>query len=179
MSKNPQDQKFIKKDDATAKEGFEEVVASEEVVEVIENLSNEINPKNNQQRNLDREIGGLENQAKKQINEVGGFEDWQEKQESEKDIWDERSEEVDRMGSHNPLGTSAKKSMIWRNKKKKMDDKKLSEVASEALLAKNAAKTKNQGFDSSKPQQGFVTNLKNLRQDRSTNFNNNNSGRSL
>ncbi len=178
MSANPQDQKFIKKDEAVANK-IEEVFESEEVVEVIKNVTDSINPKKNQQRNLDRENGGLEKQAKKQINEVGGFENWQENQESKEDIWDDRSEEVDRMGSENPLGSSAKKSMIWRNKKKKMDEKKLLEVASEALLAKNAAKTKNQGFDSSKPQQGFVANLKNLRQDRSVNFSNNNGGRSL
>jgi len=163
MSTKPDDQKFIKRDEA------ESVKNAEEVVEVIDDLSgSEIKPKNNQQRNLDRETGGVEAQSDKQTTEVGGFEDWQENQKSKKDAWDDRSKEVDLMGSHNPLGTSAKKSMIWRNKKKKMDEKKMLEAAAESLVAGTAVKSSSQGYNSANPQQSFVSNLKNLKQDRSS-----------
>lgn len=70
-----------------------------------------IRPQGNQQRNLDRENGGLEEQEDVQ-------------QSSEKDVWDDRSDEIDRVGAIDQLGSTGKKSMVWRKKKEKMDAKK-------------------------------------------------------
>ncbi len=104
-----------------------------------------ITPKNNQQRNLDRETGGLEEEQDK-------------KQSHEKDIWDGRSEEVDRMGSINQLGGHAKESMIWRYKKEKMDQKKIdkSNNASDAHHQNNKGHH-GKNYDSRSQQGGFLT----------------------
>ena len=96
--------------------------AHKEVSKVINNLkkTGAIRPEGNLQRNLDRETGGVE--AEEQM------------QSGEKDVWDDRSEEVDKMGAINQLGGSGKESMLWRKKKEKMDEKKMDEArnASEA-----------------------------------------------
>jgi hypothetical protein len=173
MSSNFDDQKFIKKDDKSSN-AKKETKESDEIVEIIENLSGEILPESNQQRNLDREAGGVEEENSKITAEVSGFENWQ-KSNSEKDAWDERSEEVDNMGSINPIGTSAKKSMIWRSKKKKLDEKKIAEAADAIEATKQA--NKSSGFNSSQ-KQGFVSQIKGFRQDSQSfkNGGNNNNG---
>jgi len=91
-----------------------------EINEVVEELkkSGGVRPQGNQQRNLDREIGGLEAEA---YVESG-----------EKDVWDDRSDQIDKEGAIDQLGSAAKKSMIWRIKKGKMDDKKHSKSADAA-----------------------------------------------
>ena len=66
-------------------------------------------PESNQQRNLDREVGGLEASEKPALDSI--------------DPWEGRSEEIDEIGSIDQLGSTGKKSMIWRKKKAKLDAK--------------------------------------------------------
>lgn len=91
-----------------------------EIEEVVEELkkSSGVRPQGNQQRNLDREVGGVEAHA---YVETG-----------EKDVWDDRSDQIDKEGAIDQLGSAAKKSMIWRIKKGKMDNKKHAESADAA-----------------------------------------------
>jgi hypothetical protein len=77
----------------------------------LENRDNSIRPENYQQRNLDREVGGLEG-GKRGVKEK--------KDEPEKiieDIWDERSGDVDKMGSFIPLSGANKDLTLWKLKK--------------------------------------------------------------
>jgi hypothetical protein len=122
--------------------------------------SSAIRPEANQQRNLDREVGGTEE------GKVGSEKANDELQEIHtKDIWDDRSEEVDKMGSHIPLGSNAKKSMIWRLKKAKLDGKEAIAKAADAIEAHSINKS-GKVFDSSKQQGGFKQMIQ-ARQDRS------------
>lgn len=121
--------------------------------------SSAIRPEGNQQRNLDREVGGTEE------GKVGSEKENDERQEVHtKDAWDDRSEEVDKMGSHIPLGSTAKKSMIWRLKKAKLDGKEAIAKAADALEAHSVNKG-GKFFDSSKQQGGFKQMIR-ARQDR-------------
>ncbi|MDA9573895.1 hypothetical protein N9R48_03120 [Rickettsiales bacterium] len=73
----------------------------------------EIRPESHHQRNLSIETGGLEAQEQKNI--------------KSEDIWDDRSEEVDRMGTEGgikSINTTAKRSMLWRLKRKRLDKEK-------------------------------------------------------
>ena len=89
----------------------------------------EIKPLNNQQRNLDREEGGLEQEiSKTEIKII--------------DEWDDRGQEIEEMGKHNPLGNSAKKSMIWNLKRKRLQEKKIKEELQD--LSDNLEKMKSQ-----------------------------------
>ena len=116
--------------------------------------SSGIRPENSQQRNLDREVGGLEE------GKTGSEKENKELHEAHiKDIWDDRSEEVDKMGSHIPLGSTAKKSMIWRLKKAKLDGKETIKKTADALEAHSANKD-GKVFDSSKQQGGFKQMIK-------------------
>ena len=123
----------------------------EEISKVIDNLkeTQAIRPEGNQQRNLDREIGGLEAEEQKES--------------SAKDIWDERSEEIDRAGAIDQLGSTGKKSMIWRKKKEKLDEKKREKAmdASEAHR-ENQKQGTGTNYDSrySAGQGGFMTMVK-------------------
>ncbi len=78
-----------------------------EVKPVTEKLRAAVNPKNDQLRSLDREIGGLEAEETKEIDT--------------KDVWDDRSEEVDKMGSTHVFTTSGGRSDVWQKKRKKLD----------------------------------------------------------
>ena len=139
------DQRFIKKDSV-----IEEI--SEELEEIVEEFkeNHDIRPEGFQQRNLDREMGGLETEEQKES--------------SKKDIWDDRSEEVDRMGSHNPLGSSAKKSMLWNLIKKKLYAKKHNRSA-EASEVHAKSKIAAHGYDSRQNQVGYVKKIRSFRQD--------------
>jgi hypothetical protein len=81
--------------------------------------------KKNQQRNLDRE--------------TGGFEAEEQRESSEKDVWDDRSEDVDKMGATDTFNTTSMKSVVWTAKKNRLKAKKHSKEAAqegaEALLA--------------------------------------------
>ncbi|OFW80156.1 MAG: hypothetical protein A2887_06905 [Alphaproteobacteria bacterium RIFCSPLOWO2_01_FULL_40_26] len=118
-----------------------------------------IRPQSNQQRNLDREVGGTEE------GKVGLEKENKERVEASiKDVWDDRSEEVDRMGSFNPLASTAKKSMIWRLKRSKLskkDQEKLEEAAEAYKEHQQAGK-----FNSATGQGGFRQMVQ-TRQDRS------------
>ncbi len=109
------DQNYIKKDNPINKNP-EAKEQADIVVEKLKNASG-IRPESFQQRNLDLEVGGLEEESKTEI--------------SGEDLWDNRSEEVDEMsieGARKSINTTAKRSMIWRIKKNKMDKKeKISE----------------------------------------------------
>jgi len=137
------DQNYIKKDDA---EQAEE--KAEEVIKILKNSL--IKPESNQQRNLDRETGGLEAKEKKEIHVT--------------DVWDDRSEQVDRMGTNDPLSLANKKSLrlvqIKRKKQKEEEEGK--------KHPKHQMKTLKTGFgknyDSSKQSGGFRQMIK-ARQD--------------
>lgn len=124
------DQRFIKKDDLN-----NDITNNNEITEKIAKKNN-IFPKNNQVRNLDIEVGGLEAKERKQT--------------SSEDVWDDRSEEVDEMGSTNIFETTGMRSVVWKKKKKRLKKEKQQEDS----------------FDS----MSYTDRLKNLRQDRSGAF---------
>lgn len=165
------DQNFIKKDGEEKKleDHLREFVEEEnsEVQDIISELKNIIFPKNNQQRNLARETGGLEAEEKKEI--------------SAKDVWDDRSEEVDKMGSTDSFNTSGMKSVVWKQKrdrlaKKKYEKEHLKNAAEAAAMTKESPQ---RGGISSAGTQGkssfdnmsFTQKLQNFRQDRSNDGN--------
>ncbi len=69
-------------------------------------IKNLIFPKQNQVRTLDNEVGGLEQEKDKGI--------------SSKDVWDDRSEEVDKMGSTDTFNTTGMRSVVWNAKKNRL-----------------------------------------------------------
>ena len=69
-------------------------------------IKNLIFPKQNQVRTLDNEVGGLEQEEDKGI--------------SHKDVWDDRSEEVDKMGSTDTFNTTGMRSVVWNAKKNRL-----------------------------------------------------------
>jgi hypothetical protein len=74
-------------------------------------LDKSIKPEGYQQRNLDREVGGLE-AGEDSVKEI------KEKIEHHiDDVWDKRSDEIDKIGSIDPLAGHDKESMTWRLKK--------------------------------------------------------------
>jgi hypothetical protein len=100
LKSEDEDQKFIKKENFTELEQEEDEVQKDD----------SILPESHHQRNLDRETGGLEQEKRKEI--------------SSKDIWDDRSEEVDKMGSVNAFQKGSVKAMIWKYKKEKLEQEK-------------------------------------------------------
>jgi hypothetical protein len=161
--KKPQDDNndpnFIRKDEpqetkqeekSEKKESKEEV--EEEVVEekpgFFARLKNKIFPKHTEIRDLDYETGGLE--AKEQ------------KESTAKDAWDDRSEEVDKMGSTDTFNTTGVRSFIWNQKRKKLEATK---HAKHAVDATEAHKIMQEAGLESK--MGYVQRLRTLRQDHS------------
>jgi hypothetical protein len=148
------DERFVKKDSKeeqkqteTVEEEIEKVEAKSEDQSIIDKLKNFISPKNNKQRDLDSEVGGLEMKKQKESNE--------------KDVWDERSEEVDKMGSTDTFNTTGMKSVIWKQKRAKLAAKKHAKEGAEALDA--GASKGDQNFNN----MSYVARLKNMKQDRS------------
>lgn len=94
------------------------------------NKKSDILPDGTRRRDLDVEKGGLEMEL--DVRDRNG------------DVWDERSQEVDRMGSIDPLNDSAsKRSMIWRLKRKRRRESKMQEqieVNYEAMEAEKSTK---------------------------------------
>ncbi len=126
------DQNFIKKDDFT-KTNPKAKEQADIVVEQLKHASG-VRPNQFHQRNLDLEVGGLEKEQKKEV--------------SGKDLWDDRSEEVDEMsieGNLKAMNTSAKRSMIWRIKKKKME--KQERTKEEMEIAEHQSKKHTQKVD--------------------------------
>jgi hypothetical protein len=168
------DQNFIKKDVSQDQEvgqkkleNIEEVKSGQETQSVIKKLKNIIFPEKNEQRNLDRETGGLEAEEKKEISIV--------------DVWDGRSEEVDKMGSSDTFNSTGIRSFIWKKKKEKL------ELAKEGLEASafNSKKLKGKNSKSAASQtneapvsEGYVAKLRHLKQDRDHENNNQNDGTS-
>ena len=120
-----------------------------------------VKPESNQQRNLDRETGGLEEE--------------EEKETGEKDVWDDRSEEVDKMGSTDVFNTTGMKSVVWKQKKDRLAKKRAAQHHAEAAGAAVAAQSssKEKSFDN----MGYVEKLKHLKQDRG--HENNKGGRGI
>lgn len=132
----------------------DQVRGHHEIDEVVEELkkSGGVRPQGNQQRNLDREIGGLEAEEQKES--------------SEKDVWDDRSDEIDKEGAIDQLGSAAKKSMIWRNKKGKLDEKKHEKSADAAAAHhENQKQGSGTGFDSRYGNQGGLGQMIKARSD--------------
>jgi hypothetical protein len=129
------DQNFIRKD--KPEEQKDEGVKAEEA------QKNAIRPEGNQQRNLDRETGGLE--AKEADTSAKALE------ELSKDVWDKRSEEVDQMGTDHAkvFNSTGIRSLIWKNKKKKMD------LAKEVVAGIHNHRGKKGGQSEDAPAQGF------------------------
>ena len=148
------DERFIKKDSKEEQKSDIENAAQEAESEgIFKKIKKNIFPKANQQRNLDNEIGGVEEEK--------------DSGKSEDDIWDDRSEEVDKMGSTDVFNSSGMRSVVWKKKKEKLDQK---ELAKDALSAAATAKSKGQ-----QPKQGFVSKW-NVKQDQSDIYNNKGGG---
>jgi hypothetical protein len=148
------DERFVKKDSKeeqkqteTAEKKIEKVEAKSEVQGFFSKLKKLIFPKSNKQRNLDLEFGGLEA--------------LEQKESSEKDVWDDRSEEVDKMGSTDTFNTTGVKSAIWKQKRARLAAKKHAKEGAEA--GAEAAAQGDQNFNN----MGYAARLKNMRQDRS------------
>ena len=119
----------------------------------LEDLDHSIRPESYQQRNLDREVGGFEG------GEKGVKEKKDEQEKILEDVWDKRSEEVDKMGSFNPMAGANKESMLWRLKKIRLGiSKHLKHDQSE----KNGVGT---NYDSRYGQQGGFSQIIKARQD--------------
>ena len=91
----------------------------------IKTNETEIRPESHHQRNLSIETGGLEAQ--------------EQKNNKSEDIWDDRSEEVDKMGTEGgikSINTTAKRSMLWRLKRKRLDKEK-EEISDKMEIAQN------------------------------------------
>lgn len=156
--KDDDDQNFIKKDSQESQETkFSKVKQSNQTREVIEKLKNPISifPKNNQQRNLDNEIGGLESEEKKET--------------SSEDVWDNRSEEVDKMGSIDTFNSTGIRSVIAKRKRERL------ELTQKIAAGKPLTNTEKKSESSEN--QSHLTRLKNLRQDRSHEGNKNGGSR--
>jgi len=111
------DQNFIKKDGAEEKrEGvFQDIKSNlDHVVQDLETAQNGVRPEGNQQRNLDREIGGLESERDLGV--------------SEKDVWDDRGEQMTQMihdgeNLNNASKSKRAQAFIHTGKQKKLQEK--------------------------------------------------------
>lgn len=148
--------------ESSGKENVENLNAEDkkQLDEIIERLKNaQVRPMSNQQRNLDREEGGVENEVKETESHII-------------DEWDSRSEDIVAMGKEHPINnSSAKKSMLWNLKRKKLQEKKIKEElegVSDDLkkLKNNSAQQEGAEFDSRK-KQSLTQRINALREDRS------------
>jgi hypothetical protein len=158
---------FIKKDEEQQEEEIEKLacdLSKLESQEIINDLRKSILPLSNQQRNLDRETGGLEeNRAEGEY--------------TSDDIWDNRSEEVDKMGSTDTFNTTGIRSFVWRKKKQMLDAKKLlKEIAKDAGVSAAVKGKVSEAAGSTNKQEGYVSRLRKLKQDRSHENQNNQGG---
>jgi len=143
------DEIFIRKDQPEEEQTEEK---EQESLGLVEKLKRLVFPKNNQQRNLARENGGLE------ADKVSGI--------SAKDAWDDRSEEVDKMGSTDVFNSTGMRSVVWRKKKDRLDAKKAAAAAAAAPIVDNLkGKISVSDKESSRTNQGFVSRLQGFRQD--------------
>jgi hypothetical protein len=148
------DQRFIDKreneNDKKQQEGNENDKQQEnqEGSGFFKKIKNLIFPKQNQVRTLDNEVGGLEAKEDKGI--------------SSKDVWDDRSEEVDKMGSTDTFNTSGMRSVVWNAKKNRLkaikNAKRNSENAVDVLEGVKG-KSKNQEGKSSKISERPITRM--------------------
>jgi len=147
------DQNFIKKDQSTEEEkNFSNAKEDSQTKDAIDKLKGYFFPKNNQQRNLDREVGGLEAEEEK------------EKENSSEDVRYDKSEEVDKINVFNSTGL---RSVIWKKKREKL------ELAKDAIEGATMAKKRR----TNEPQnESHLERLKNLKQDRSHQGNQNGNG---
>lgn len=168
-SEKPEDSSpnFIKKSDDFGKENQDEAKDikgklnqndSQKLDDIIDIFrKTKIRPLANQNRNLGVEEGGLENETNE--NEIHTV-----------DNWDNRVEEILNMNETHPINKlSAKKSMLWILKRKKIQEKKINEELAD--LAGDLKKIKMQNsqdgneFDSRK-QQSLTQRIQALKEDR-------------
>ena len=106
----------------------EESTEKENLDKAFSNLVSDVNDaaielseflsKKNQQRNLVRENGGLESEEQKEV--------------SAKDSWDDRSEEIDKMGDYDISEDKAANMVQWAAKKNRLKSKKSAKDAAKA-----------------------------------------------
>ena len=118
------DERSIKK----GEEQQEESTEKENLDKAFSNLVSDVNDaaielseflsKKNQQRNLVRENGGLESEEQKEV--------------SAKDSWDDRSEEIDKMGDYDISEDKAANMVQWAAKKNRLKSKKSAKDAAKA-----------------------------------------------
>lgn len=106
----------------------EESTEKENLDKAFSNLVSDVNDaaielseflsKKNQQRNLVRENGGLESEEQKEV--------------STKDSWDDRSEEIDKMGDYDISEDKAANMVQWAAKKNRLKSKKSAKDAAKA-----------------------------------------------
>jgi hypothetical protein len=168
-SEKPEDSSpnFIKKSEDNSKENKNEAKDiksklnkddSKKLDDIIDIFRNtKIRPLANQNRNLGVEEGGIEHENKE--NEIHTV-----------DNWDNRGEEIIKMTESQTINkSSAKKSMLWNLKQKKMQEKKINEELAD--LAGDLKKIKMQNsqdgneFDSRK-QQSLTQRIQALKEDR-------------
>ena len=153
----PKNQKPQSTDDIKEKLNSSDSLKLNEIIESLKNT--QVRPISNQQRNLDREEGGVEHENHEDLSQIV-------------DEWDNRGQEVMEMGKHNPINkSSAKKSMIWNLKRKKLQQKKIDEelenISDDLKKLKNQERQNNQegeAFDSRK-RQNLIQKIQALRQD--------------
>lgn len=137
-------------------------------IDKFKKTKNKIFPANNQQRNLDREVGGVEQKESYTT--------------SPKDVWDERTEEIQEMNDDYEEYThsSTFESIIWRKKQKKKQDK-ADEIADIAETIDNNSNKNHEnnsgGFDSRYENNSFVQKITSLRGNKDDDRNNGGQGR--
>ncbi len=158
---------FIKKSDDFGKENQDDAKDiknqlnqndSQKLDDIIDIFrKTKIRPLANQNRNLGVEEGGVENETNEtEIHTI--------------DNWDNRGEEILNMNESHPINkSSAKKSMLWNLKRKKLQEKKINEELAD--IAGDLKKLKMQNsqdgseFDSRK-QQSLTQRIQALKEDR-------------
>lgn len=115
------DQNFIKKDEPQEEKSTEETLNNAKEGTIFGRIKKAILPFSGSKRDLSVETGGLEEDKSKgkYSNEKISSSD-----KEGGDIWDNRSEEVDEMGSTDVFNTTGMRSVVWRKKKERLDKKK-------------------------------------------------------
>jgi hypothetical protein len=121
---------FAKNDDENNDEDDEESDDQRFVgnLKYKEEVKKDVIPDVKKRRDLDIETGGLEEGKK-------GVVDIVEIQKEIKDVWDNRSEEVDKMGSTDTFNTTGMKSVVWKQKHDRLTHKKNAKRHKEAAGA--------------------------------------------
>lgn len=141
------DEKFIKKDEKL-EEAFNNL--NTDITAVVEELKG-IEVTRTQERNLARENGGLEASTKVEVPQT------EEEEKEKEDVWDKRGKEIQDMAV-DVFNSTGMRSVVWKEKRKRLEEKKehLEAAATGAVV-----------------EESMVQKIKKLKQDRSTDINNN------